>query len=214
MNLRLIVIAKEPIPGLVKTRLCPPCEPQEAALIAEACLRDTLAAVADLECGHKILALDGSPGDWLPAGFGVITQRGSDLGDRLTNAFMDVGGPCLLVGMDTPQLTPALLRHAMGCLLNPRVDAVLGPTVDGGWWALGVKRPHPRMFESVPMSTPQTYIHQRRRLSSLGLRIRALPVLRDVDHFADARLLASAFPHLKMARSVSALPHVEEPASA
>src|SRR4029453_10639579 len=85
----LIVIAKAPVPGRVKTRLCPPCTPAQAAALAEASLRDTLAAAARCGASRRVVALDGAPGSWLPDGFEVIPQRGSGLAERLSAAFAD-----------------------------------------------------------------------------------------------------------------------------
>src|SRR5688500_4457952 len=98
----LIVIAKEPVPGRVKTRLCPPCTPEQAARLARAALEDTLAACGDtVGAGRRVLALDGEPGGWLPRGWDVVAQRGAGLAERLAHAFADVGGPAFLLGMDT-----------------------------------------------------------------------------------------------------------------
>ena len=89
----LIVIAKEPVPGRAKTRLCPPCTPDEAAALAEAALRDTFTAVAAAPAPRRVVVLDGRPGPWLPEGFEVIPQRAGGLAERLAGAFDDVGAP-------------------------------------------------------------------------------------------------------------------------
>jgi uncharacterized protein len=189
----LIVIAKAPVPGRVKTRLCPPCTPRQAAALAEAALRDTLEAVAAARgADRRVLALDGETGDWLPAGFDVVPQRGHGLAERLAAAFKDVGGPALLIGMDTPQVTSALIDRALSALA--RRDAALGPALDGGYWAIGLRRPDPRVFDGVPMSVATTGVAQRRRLDELGLSVADLPALRDVDTIADARAVAAAAP--------------------
>ena len=112
-----VVIAKEPVPGRVKTRLTPPFTPAEAALLAEAALADTLAAVAAAPVSRHVLALDGAPADWLPAGFDVIPQRGGGLDERLAAAFADTHAtlplPMVLVGMDTPpEASPPGRRQA------------------------------------------------------------------------------------------------------
>ncbi|MER6570827.1 DUF2064 domain-containing protein, partial [Streptomyces sp. NPDC001093] len=129
----LLVIAKEPLPGRVKTRLTPPFTPQQAARLAEAALADTLHAVAAAPATRRVLVLDGAPGDWLPVGFEVLPQCAGGLDERLADAFAHCSGPALLIGMDTPQVTPELLTvDFAGC------DAVLGPAEDGGFWALGL----------------------------------------------------------------------------
>jgi rSAM/selenodomain-associated transferase 1 len=182
----LLVIAKAPVPGRVKTRLCPPCTPAQAAAIARAALLDTLAtAVATPRTCRCVLVLDGEPGPWVPPAFEVIPQRGDGLAERLAAAFADAGGPAFLVGMDTPQVTPALLASGLDAAAHG--EAVLGATLDGGYWGIGLRRPDPAVFAGVPMSTARTGAAQRARLGALGLATATLPPLRDVDTFADAR---------------------------
>jgi uncharacterized protein len=193
-DVALVVIAKAPAPGRSKTRLCPPCTPEQAAMLAAAALSDTLAAVVATPASRRILALDGEPDGWLPPGFELHAQRGAGLGERLGHALAAAGGPALVVGMDTPQLTPALLRVAAGRLREPEVDAVLGPAMDGGYWTIGLRRPDPAAFEGVPMSSAETCAAQRARLGELGLRTAELPALRDVDTIADAAAVARERP--------------------
>jgi uncharacterized protein len=190
----LVVIAKAPAPGRSKTRLCPPCTPAQAAVLAEAALRDTLAAVAAAPARRHILALEGEPGRWLPPGFEVLPQCGHGLAARLAHALGAAGGPALVVGMDTPHVRPALLSSAAARLGEPRVDAVLGPAVDGGYWTIGLRRPDPAVFDGVPMSSAHTCAAQRRRLDALRLRTATLPALRDVDTIEDAEVVAKACP--------------------
>lgn len=102
----LLVIAKEPLPGRVKTRLTPPYTPAEAALIAEAALADTLRTVLAVPARRRVLVLEGRPGPWLPPGIDVVPQCAGGLDERLAAAFAGCTGPTLLVGMDTPQITP------------------------------------------------------------------------------------------------------------
>ena len=102
----LMVIAKEPLPGRAKTRLSPPCTPGEAAALAGAALLDTLEVVSRTPAERRVLVFDGDPGRFSRPGLEVIQQRGAGLGERLAAAFEDVAQPALLIGMDTPQLTP------------------------------------------------------------------------------------------------------------
>jgi uncharacterized protein len=200
----LVVIAKAPRPGRSKTRLCPPCTAEQAAALAEAALCDTLAAVAATPARRRLLALEGEPGPWLPPGFEVVAQRGKGLGSRLGHALEEAGGPALVVGMDTPQLTPALLARAGASLSRPAVDAVLGPALDGGYWTIGLKRPDRAVFEGVPMSSARTCRAQQGRLARLGLSTAELPWLRDVDTIADARAVARVWPDTSFARALRA----------
>ena len=151
MSAALLVIAKEPVPGRVKTRLCPPCTPSQAA--------------------------------------------------RLAAAFADAGGPALLVGMDTPQVSPELLGSGLAAL--ERADAVFGPALDGGYWAIGLRRPDASVFAGVPMSRVYTGAFQRGRLAALGLRTVDLPPLRDVDDIAGARAVAAETPGSRFAAELA-----------
>ena len=200
----LVVIAKAPAPGRSKTRLCPPCSPDQAAELASAALADTLAAVAATPARRRLLALDGELDGHAPPGVEVISQVGDGLGERLGHALLAAGGPALVVGMDTPQLTPYLLTQAAARLARPGVDAVVGPAFDGGYWTIGMRSPDSAAFEGVPMSSSETGAAQVRRLRALGLRVAALAPQRDVDTIADARAVARAFPGTVFARTLFA----------
>jgi uncharacterized protein len=206
MSAALIVIAKAPVAGRVKTRLCPPCTPAQAAALAEAALADTLARVLETPAERRVLVLDGEPGDWLPAGLEVIAQRGRGLDERLAAAFADVGGPALLIGMDTPQVTVELLLEGVQALADPLVDAVLGAADDGGYWCIGLRDPRADAVIGVPMSVRETCRRQRRRLLSLGLRVNELARLRDVDQLDDALAVAATIPGSRFAAAVGRLP--------
>jgi len=200
----LLVLAKAPEPGRVKTRLTPPCTPDEAAGLAAAALADTLAAAARARgAARRILVLDGEPDGWLPDGFEVVPQRGDGLAARLAAAFEDTGGPAFLVGMDTPQVTPALLDAGLEAL--DRADAAFGAALDGGYWGIGLRRPSRAAFHDVPMSADNTGAVQRARLAALGLRTVALPPLRDVDTIADARAVAADAPRSRFAAALAGL---------
>ncbi len=205
MSVRVVVIAKSPQPGRSKTRLTPPCEPAQAARLAEAALRDTLAAVAATPCRERVLALAGPPGDWLPDCFRVIGQGEGPLERRLAHVFSRSVDPTLLIGMDTPQVGPWLLEEAIASLEAPGTDAVLGHAEDGGYWAIGLRRPDPRAFAGVPMSVAETGARQEEALRGLGLRVGLLPTLRDVDLIGDARAVAAIAPAGGFARALDAV---------
>ncbi len=189
--MHLLIMAKAPVPGRVKTRLCPPCSPEEAAAVAQAALADTLDAVAACGADRRILALDGEPGEWLPRGFEVIAQQGDGFDRRLGAAWSHAGGPGFQVGMDTPQVTATDLNDALAALDRPGDAAVLGPALDGGWWGIGMLRPHPRAFAGVPMSSSATGEAQRVRLESLGMEVTMLAQQRDIDTYADLMAVAA-----------------------
>ena len=200
---QVIVIAKEPVPGRVKTRLTPPCTPEDAASLAAASLADTLAVVAAAPVTRHVLALDGAPGEWLPAGFDLVAQRSGGLDERLAAAFADTHArlplPMVLIGMDTPQVTPGLLMEAAQSLVSGEADAVFGPAADGGFWLLGLRRPDRSLLAGVPMSRPDTGRHQLDRLTSAGLRVGMMPELTDVDTFTEAELIAGQIPRSRFA---------------
>ncbi len=205
MSSALLVIAKAPRAGHSKTRLCPPCSPDQAAQLAEAALRDTLAAVAATAgVDRRVLVLDGAIGPWLPPGYEVVAQRGEGLAERLAHAFAACGAPALLVGMDTPQLTPALIAGGVRALRDG-APSVLGLATDGGYWAIGLQRPNVAVFQGIPMSVAHTGSVQRARLVELGLAPVTLPELRDVDVIADALAVAAAAPATRFARAVAGL---------
>ncbi|MEU0830967.1 TIGR04282 family arsenosugar biosynthesis glycosyltransferase [Streptomyces sp. NPDC056231] len=201
----LLVIAKEPLPGLVKTRLTPPFTPAGAAQLAEAALRDTLRTMLSLPARRRVLVLDGRPGPWLPEGVEVVAQSSGGLDERLAAAFAGCTGPALLIGMDTPQISAAQLAPALSPDAWDDCDAWFGPADDGGFWALGLAVPDPDLVRGVPMSVPQTGAVQRRRLVDAGLTVRDLPRLRDVDTAADAAHVAAAAPHGEFAAALARL---------
>lgn len=199
-DLTLVVIAKEPVPGAVKTRLVPPCTPAEAAAVAEAALLDTLAVVAATPARRRVLAFEGDPGPWLPDGFEAIDQVPGTLDVRIAAVLEMVDGPMVIVGMDTPQLTPARLACDFA-----RHPAWLGAARDGGYWALGLADPDPELVLGVPMSQAYTYREQRRRIEGAGLTVGELVPLRDVDEWSDALAVAASAPETRFGRAVGSI---------
>nr|WP_232242725.1 TIGR04282 family arsenosugar biosynthesis glycosyltransferase [Streptacidiphilus jeojiense] len=208
----LLVLAKSPVPGRVKTRLTPACTPEQAAALAEAALADTLETLGRVPAGRRILVLEGAPGRWLPPGWEVFPQAGGGLDVRLAQAFAAVAGgpsgdrtPALLVGMDTPQLSARTLAEALSAPARAGVDAWFGPAVDGGFWALGLARPDAelarRLLVGVPMSTGTTGAVLRGRLAAEGLRVATLPPLTDVDTVAEAAEVAGLAPNTRFAET-------------
>jgi uncharacterized protein len=213
---QVVVIAKEPVPGRVKTRLTPPFTPEEAAALAEAALADTLATVASAGIARRVLALQGTPGRWLPPGFDVIGQRGAGLDERIAAALADAyaawPAPVVLIGMDTPQVTRELLARAAEPLVSGAADATFGPARDGGFWLLGLREVDPALVLGVPMSRADTGSRQLARLTGAGLRIRMAPVLTDVDTAADAERIAAAVPRSRFSACLAAV-HGGEPSA-
>lgn len=218
----LVVLAKAPVPGRVKTRLCPPATPAQAARIAAASLLDTLDAVRAVPDAYPVLALAGDLADAerkdeitrALSGVPVLSQRGNSLGQRIAAAHADaaalsVGSPILQIGMDTPQVHSGLLAQGAEALARPGVDAVLGPATDGGWWALGLREPLAAgSISSVETSRPDTGMRTAQALRYHGLRVGTLPELSDVDTVVDASQVALTVPGGRFAAAVreAALP--------
>ena len=195
--MHITVIAKAPVAGLVKTRLCPPCTPEQAAAVAAAGLADTVdaidASVADAQsCARRVLLLDGVVQAWMPTAWAVVAQRGDQLGERLCNGFFDLG-PGVITGMETPHVAH-LLAGALEAISAGH--DVIGPAEDGGYWMIGLcartLRNLPAVFDGVPMSTSTTYAVQRERLHRAGRSILTLPLARDLDDFADLCAVAAS----------------------
>lgn len=212
----VLIMAKAPVAGRVKTRLCPPLSPAHAADLAAAALLDTLAAAAVTGGTRTVVALDGDliqarrPAQLrgAMAAVTVIGQRGDGFAARLVAAHTDAGGrgPVLQIGMDTPQVTPIMLTSAIATLAVPGVDAVLGPASDGGWWALGLNSAvDARVLREVPMSQPSTGELTLAALQAAGCRVEILPTLTDVDHFSDAVRVSRLAPDTLFAAAVRLL---------
>jgi glycosyltransferase A (GT-A) superfamily protein (DUF2064 family) len=202
MRAQLLVMAKAPMPGRAKTRLCPPCTPQQAAAIAGAALLDTLAATDRATVVRRTVVLSGEYA--VPCGWSSVAQRGEALGDRLANAFADTALPgvaSLVIGMDTPQVDAELLAAVTAPL--HRVDAVLAMAEDGGFWALALRDPvHGAVLRAVPMSRADTGARTAAALFGHGLGLEYGPVLRDVDTAADAVAVANDVPDGRFAAAV------------
>lgn len=195
----VLIMAKAPVPGVVKTRLCPPCTLSEAAAIAEAALHDTLCA--SLECGRPVvLALDGPPGPWLPNGVEVVAQCSGSFNRRLAAAWMHLPAGGVQIGMDTPQVRPTLLGDALDVVADS--GAAFGPATDGGWWLIGLARPHPAMFEGVTMSSPSTGQRQLERMRALRYHPEVMPTLTDIDTWTTAEEVAVEIPQSRTAAMV------------
>jgi glycosyltransferase A (GT-A) superfamily protein (DUF2064 family) len=189
----LIVIAKECVAGKVKTRLHPPLSLAEAAHVAQLCLTATLQTGRRMPATRRILFFDGDAAN--VAGdahdYEVVRQPAGTLDGRLGHVFDLVDEPAVLIGMDTPQVTPE--RFAGFFDEWPEgTDAVFGPARDGGFWALGMRSPTGSLVRGVRMSRPDTGALQLRRLLAAGLVVRQLPELRDIDTVDDLETVAAS----------------------
>ena len=214
----LLVLAKAPVPGKVKTRLCPPAIPDHAARIAAAAFLDTLDAVLAVPNVIPVVALTGDLAEAVDGAalrarlrdVTVLPQRGVTLGQRIAAAYADTAAavgyrPVLQIGMDTPQVGAPLLSHCLEVLHGDGVDAVLGMAVDGGWWVLGVLRPElADLIADIPTSRSDTGLRTLAALQTAGCQVVELPQLSDVDTWEDAVAVARAVPGSRFAAAVAA----------
>lgn len=212
----LLVMAKAPQPGSVKTRLCPPATPVQAARIAAAALLDTLDTVRAVPGGQPVVALSGDSADAVGyeelaaalRGIPVIRQRGDSLGERIAAAQAGTAAlfprsPVLQIGMDTPQAGAGMLAWCLRLLGVTGTDAVLAPATDGGWWALGLRDPEQaRAIIPVPTSRPDTGSRTATALRNAGLNLTAGPRLSDVDTMGDAIRVATEAAGTRFAAAV------------
>jgi len=196
----LVVLAKSPRPGRVKTRLCPPLSLSDAARLHEAFVRDTMTrmrALADVElvCAYTP-AEDRAFFEEACDGARLVPQAEGDLGDRLHAVFatLEAGGfgRVVAIGADIPTLPLGHVRDAFAHLADAAVDVVLGPAYDGGYYLIGLRTPRAELFAEMPWSTDRVFAETWRRAEATGLRARALPAHADVDTFGDLAELAQA----------------------
>jgi len=228
----LVVIAKECLPGKVKTRLHPPLSLEQAAELASASLNDTLGAMNTVTGVRHVLAFDGDTPPAAAVGWEILPQVSGGLDERLAAIFDHCDEPTVLVGMDTPQVSAELLAPVFAAFAAFEVakpaaeptttaattDAWFGPATDGGFWALGLNRPTGALLRGVPMSRADTGAVQLARLTDAGLRVQTLPPLTDVDTIDSAREVAAVAPHSTFAVMLAhlstinpALAHPEAP---
>ncbi len=202
----LAVMAKAPRVGTVKTRLVPPLTPDEATSLSACFLRDVASVVAQLRGNERVdgyaaytptgseAAFDGL----LPAGFRLLAQRGAHLGERLFHAAEDLFAAgyeaACLINSDSPTLPVSVLRDAVTALRKPGDRVVLGPAEDGGYYLIGLKLAHQRLFEDITWSTQRVLAQTLQRAADIALSVELLPVWYDVDDAASLlRLCAELF---------------------
>jgi uncharacterized protein len=195
MHNALLVVAKQPLPGQTKTRLSPPLDAAEAANLYDCFLRDTLALMRRVPDVRPAIG-------YLPAGalryfqhlapdMDLLPQRGESLGERLDNLLSDVlsdgAVKAVVMDSDSPTLPAQYLSQAFMEL--DAADVVLGPTADGGYYLIGMKKPQPHLLRQVQMSTPHVLEDTLALAERSGLSVAVLPAWYDVDTVEDLRQL-------------------------
>jgi hypothetical protein len=178
----IALFARAPVPGRVKTRLIGPLTPDQACELHRALVRDCWEALQALDA-ELFLYTDEEHPEWRAlAGERLRLQRGDDLGQRMLACFHELG-PALIIGGDTAGLTPELVAPWRERLAA--ADAVLGPAPDGGYWSLGCRLPHPRLFEGVEWSSSRTLDQTVAALRRCGMTVSFLDPCTDLDRPED-----------------------------
>jgi rSAM/selenodomain-associated transferase 1 len=192
----LIIFAKAPIPGEVKTRLCPPLDHDEAASLHGTLVLDAVERAKGLPGASLYVA--GTPDLAHPFfkvmegryGAKLLPQRGPDLGSRMKWAMQDAfeqgAQEVLLTGTDLPTLPRAHLVEAL--TLVKRHDVVLGPTADGGYYLIGLRKMAPALFDGIAWSTPTVFAETKKKIEQAGLSLGLLPACRDLDTLEDLKV--------------------------
>jgi uncharacterized protein len=195
----LCIMAKAPPAGQVKTGLCPPLSPEEAAELSRCFIRDTAAQVRKVASAEAFLTYAPENAaavfETLAPGFTLLPQGGGDLTARLLSVldclFAEGFDATIMLDSDTPALPTGLLERAVNLLASGEHDLVLGPSADGGYYLIGLRRLYPELFEGIPWSTAAVLEETLRRARALGLSTIALSPWDDVDTGADLARLAA-----------------------
>ena len=199
----LAVMAKAPRPGKVKTRLCPPLTPEQAATLNTCFLKDTTENLARVAAsGQAAGIISYTPaGDealfdgLLPESFSLVLQRSGDFGERLLGAATDIlacgfGAVCL-IDSDSPSVPAAAFEQAVTELNRPGDRIVLGASEDGGYYLIGLKQPHPEPFQNITWSTSSVFAETVAAARAAGIEVVELPLWYDVDDGATLDILSA-----------------------
>ncbi|MFQ5903698.1 MAG: TIGR04282 family arsenosugar biosynthesis glycosyltransferase [Candidatus Binatia bacterium] len=185
----LVVMAKAPLVGSVKTRLCPSLTQAEAAAFYECLLEDTVSQLWKFRASDFWIAFAPEGEEYFRRrfmkGIDLLAQRGRDLGERLHHVFVDLFHKgyeeIVVVGSDSPAISLSTIAQTYEQLRGEGCDVVLGPSSDGGYYAIGLKRPLAELFHQIPWSTQDTLKSTLERVRELGLKVELLPPAYDID---------------------------------
>src|SRR5438874_3557914 len=206
------VMTKAPQAGRVKTRMIPPLMPEEAAELNRCFLRDTAAAISTA-CSRRPVGdarktarasaiavytpfgAESAYNDILPTGFSLLPQRGDKFGERLYFAVEDLfkcgfESVCL-IDSDSPTVPAENFAEAVELLSTIEDRVVLGPSDDGGYYLIGVKKPYRHLFEQIDWSTERVLKQTMQRATEIGIEVKLLPTGYDVDDDASLRRLCN-----------------------
>jgi len=220
----LAVMTKAPQAGRVKTRLVPPLTPEQAAELNKCFLRDTAAAISSAcsrsetatgACGIAVytpVGAESAYNDILPADFSLLPQRGEKFGERLYFAVEDLFDcgfeSVCLIDSDSPTVPAENFQQAVELLRMSEDRVVLGPSDDGGYYLIGVKKPHRHLFDQIDWSTERVLIQTMQRATEIGLELKLLPTGYDVDDGVSLQRLRNEL--LADKTPADAAPHTRE----
>ncbi len=193
-KLLLVVVAKAPVAGQVKTRLVPHFTHEEAAGLYGCFLRDRMLTIKTLKGIDLAIAYTpAEAGDVFAPfsrnGISLFSQKGKDLGERLNNIFLEklAGGydAVSIIDSDTPDLPQWTIQESFKRLLSNQTDVVLGPCHDGGYYLVGMRKPHPDLFDGIPWSTEAVLSNTLEKAKKLGVKTDLLLWWNDLDTFED-----------------------------
>lgn len=196
----LVIVAKAPVVGQVKTRLCPPLSAAEATELFRCFLVDTVARACTVPAVQVCLAFtpadsEGLFRELLPFPLRYLLQRGASLGERLVNIFADLlhdrFTSVVIMDSDSPTLPTANLQAAFTLLDGSTHDAVFGPCSDGGYYLVGARAVHHGLFENITWSTASVLTETLAQARLYGLNVALLPPWYDVDNGTDLHKLTA-----------------------
>lgn len=204
MSTSLIIFAKSPIPGKVKTRLTPHITPTEAAELYKAFIVDIIGNTHKLKCERVTIAytpsnaeatfhsICGQSVDYLP-------QKGHDLGERMKSAFkhsFDKGSKrTVIIGTDSPTLPSSYIQKAFDALKE--VPVTIGPTFDGGYYLIGLSEQNNSIFDGIDWSTSKVFGQTLARIQAMNKQLYVLPPWYDVDTPDNLEFLRSHIQAMK-----------------
>ena len=201
---RLLLFARRPLLGKVKTRLCPPLQPEQALTLYRGFLTDQLGLLRRCTADYHVeVWWDGPPEAASLRGFDLAgteqrEQTDGDLGQRLAHAFGEAEVPAVAIGADSPTLGRAAIDRAFAALSELR-PVVLMPSIDGGYVLVGLWRNHPEVFRDIPWGGPNVAGATLEQAEKHGLRVKVLPHGYDVDDAAGLRRLEADLSHPEIA---------------
>jgi rSAM/selenodomain-associated transferase 1 len=190
----LVVVAKEPVPGKVKTRLYPELSPIDAAGLYQCFLHDRIGEISTLTGIDMAIAYTPEEAEKTFAAlalgnFELFAQRGKHLGERLHNIFLDKFDrgyrAVSIVDSDSPDLPKSVMEASFQLLLSKQAEVVFGPCHDGGYYLVGMRKPHPELFRNIPWSTENVLSTTLEKARKLGINVKLLTRWSDLDTFED-----------------------------